>query len=145
MNAYYNQYQSNQVTTASREQILLMLYDGAIRFTRQALEGISSGDRGAKAEGIRKAMAIVMEFRNTLDHKVGGEIAANLDALYDFMIREMIQTNTSNDPQPLSRVEGMLCDLRNTWKQAIDIARNEAQPVPAAVPGAAYQPMKACL
>lgn len=129
MNPYankFNQYQDTQIATASREQILIMLYDGAIRFVRQAVFAIEAGDRVKKGEGVNKAIAIVTEFRNTLDHEVGGEIAANLDALYDYMVREMIKANSRHDVKPLLVVEKMLTELRDTWKQAVDIARAEA-------------------
>ena len=92
-----NQYQMNQVSTASPEQILLMLYDGAIRFTRQAIEGIVENKLEMKRHGISKTIAIVTEFSNTLDHKIGGKIADDLHELYDFMIRELIAANIGND------------------------------------------------
>lgn len=147
MNAYlnaFNHYQQTQVTTASREQILIMLYDGAIRFVRQAKDGVADGDRPRKIEGIQKAMAIITEFRNTLDHEVGGEISANLDALYDYMLRELISANAKNALKPLEVVEGLLCDLRETWAQAIEIVRKEGQGA-AAAPPADYKPLSAAL
>lgn len=150
MNPYANkfsQYQDTQVATASREQILIMLYDGAIRFVRQAIFAIESGDRVKKGEGINKAVAIVTEFRNTLDHEIGGEIAANLDALYDYMVREMTRGNAGNDVKPLKIVEKMLTELRDTWKQAIDIARSEAagQVLSPAAANGDYRPLNASL
>ncbi|MEZ4483765.1 MAG: flagellar export chaperone FliS [Syntrophotaleaceae bacterium] len=144
MNAYLNQYQSTQVDTASREQILIMLYDGAIRFTRQAIHAMENGDRNGKMVGIQKAMAIIAEFRNTLDHKIGGEIAANLDALYAFMIQSLTQANLKNDPQPLKVVDDLLSDLRATWKEAVEIARNE-HINKAKVANGDYTPLKASL
>jgi flagellar protein FliS len=144
MNAYLNQYKSNQFDTASREQILVMLYDGAIRFTRQAINALETGDQHGKITGIQKTMAIVAEFRNTLDHKIGGEIAANLDALYEYMIQCLAQANLKNDPQPLQVVEGLLSDLRATWKEAIEIARKEYHQK-ARVANGDYAPLKATL
>lgn len=147
MNAYasqFNQYQSNQVATASREQILVMLYDGAIRFVRQAGFAIEDGDRAKKIESIDKAMAIVTEFRNTLDHQIGGEIAANLDALYEYMLRELVKANAQNDVKPLKIVEDLLSELRDTWKQAIEIARVEASGHVATANGD-YRPLNASL
>lgn len=144
MNAYmngYSQYQTTQVTTASPEQILIMLYDGAIRFIRQAQEALGAGDRASKITSIQKAVAIVTEFRNTLDHEVGGEISANLDSLYDFMLRELISANVRNEMKPLQTVEGLLCDLRETWMQAIEITRREAQ----AEAPTEHRPLKAAL
>ena len=82
MNAYINQYQNNQILNASPEQILILLYDGSIRFCRQAIHAMDAGDRTTQAEKISRAMAIVCEFSNTLDHEIGGDMAADLDALY---------------------------------------------------------------
>lgn len=141
----YSQYQNTQVTTASPEQIMIMLYDGAIRFIRKAQESLAAGDRAGKIEGIRRAVAIITEFRNTLDHEIGGEIAGNLDSLYDYMLRELIKANTQGDPKPLQIVENMLCELRETWMEAIEIARKEAQPEAAQAPPADYKPLKASL
>ncbi len=125
MNAYTQQYQQNQILSASPEQILVMLYDGAIRFVRQAVAGIENNDLTAKLEGISRCMAIITEFANTLDHEIGGEIAENLDGLYSFMIRELTQANLKNDVDKLRVVEGLLLDLRETWVSAIEVARNE--------------------
>ncbi len=125
MNAYLNQYQNNLVSTASREQILLMLYDGAIRFVRQASEAIADRNYSRKATMINKAMAIISEFSATLDFEVGGDIAHNLFALYDYMNRELVKANVKNDPQPLAIVDKLLSDLRETWGEAVEIVRRE--------------------
>ena len=124
MNAY-SQYQQNQILTASPEQILLMLYDGAIRFTREAIMGVEEDDLGHLHHGIQKAMAIITEFSNTLDHRIGGEIAENLDALYNFMIRELTMANLHKDAEKLRTVETLLVDLRATWAEAIELNRAE--------------------
>jgi flagellar protein FliS len=102
-----------------------MMYDGAIRFVRQAEEAMAAGERVRKLESISKALAIVTELANTLNHEVGGEMAENLDALYHFMIRELTQANLKNDAEKLKVVDNLLCDLRETWMQAIEINRQE--------------------
>jgi flagellar secretion chaperone FliS len=148
MNAYFNQYQNNQVTTASPEQLLIMFYDGAIRFIRQAKEAMAAGDRVRKLESISKALAIVTELANTLDHEVGGEIAENLDALYYFMSRELTRANLENDAEKLKVVEDLLCGLRETWMQAIEINRQEKGSTLPARPGtvpADYKPLAVAL
>ncbi|APG27363.1 flagellar export chaperone FliS [Syntrophotalea acetylenivorans] len=144
MNAYMNNYHHNQIDTASREQILIMLYDGAIRFTRQAINAIETGDQNGKTHGIQKAMAIISEFRNTLDHNIGGEIAANLDALYEFMISSLTQANLKNDLEPLQVVDNLLSDLRETWNEAIQIARKE-QRAQVQVAKSDHMPLRASL
>ncbi|MFN2257850.1 MAG: flagellar export chaperone FliS [Desulfuromonadaceae bacterium] len=129
MNAYTQQYQQNQILSATPEQILIMLYDGAIRFTRQAIAGVEEEDRLKKLEGTRRAMAIITEFANTLDHEVGGEIAENLDALYAFMTRELTQANLNSDIERYRIVEDLLVGLRSTWVEAIEIKRSETTTV----------------
>ena len=132
MSSYGQQnYQQNQILTASPERILIMLYDGAIRFTRQAIMGIEEDKPALRREGISRAMAIVSEFANTLDHQVGGEMAENLDGLYHFIIRELTEARKGHDVVKLQVVEGLLVDLRATWIEAIEIARSEAAGAPA--------------
>jgi len=130
----YNQYHNNQIATASREQILLMLYDGAIRFCKQAKKAIEEEDTPSKGRFIGKAMAIITEFSNTLDHEIGGEIAANLDGLYTFILKELTTANINNDPKPIDTACTMLCELRATWAEAIEInnlnQQTNKQPLP---------------
>jgi len=127
MNAYFGQYKNNQISTASPEQILIMLYDGAIRFCREAMTAMDTGQRTQQAEKINRVMAIVCEFSNTLDHEVGGEIAENLDALYGFMTRELTRANLKSDRKGLETVEALLVNLREGWVEAIELKREESQ------------------
>lgn len=119
MNAYTQQYNQNAIETASPEQLLLMLYDGAIRFTRQAIIAIEQNDQKAKLGRISKVFAIIIEFSNTLNHDIGGEIAADLDGLYHFMLRELNKARSETDDKRLRVVEGLLVDLRKTWGEAV--------------------------
>lgn len=127
MNPYVNQYQSNQILNAPPERILIMLYDGAIRFCRQAMQAMDNEDNKEKAEKISRAMAIICEFSNTLDHEVGGQIAADLDALYTYMTRELTRANLKNDRKALETVEDLLTGLRETWVEAAKIYASEKQ------------------
>ena len=127
MNAYMSQYQNNQILSASPEQILIMLYDGAIRFCRQAMQALDAGDKLEQGEKISRTMAIVCEFANTLDHEVGGEISENLDALYHFMTRELTRANLKGDRKALETVDGLLSELREAWVEAALIHAREKQ------------------
>ncbi len=132
MNAYANQmnhYRENQILNASPEQILIMLYDGAIRFCREAQIALEAGDLHKQAEKVSRAMAIVTEFSNTLNREVGGDIAENLDALYAFMNRELVRANLERDPSGIKTVEVLLSDLRETWVEAIDLNRQASRAV----------------
>ncbi len=121
MNPYaaQQQYSNNHIATASPEQILIMLYDGAIRFTRQAIAASEQNDQTAKLGRISKVFAIVVEFSNTLNHDIGGQIAADLDGLYQFMLRELGKARNETDEKSLRVVEDLLVDLRKTWGEAI--------------------------
>ena len=125
MNGYAHQYQSNQIATASKEQILIMLYDGAIRFSKQAKLAIEQDDLQNKGKYLKKTMAIISEFSNSLNHEISGEIAGNLDALYNYMLNELTKANINHDPGPIDGVCSMLCELRATWAEAIEINNAE--------------------
>jgi len=125
MNAYMNQYQNNSVMTASPEQILIMLYDGAIRFVRQAKLAIIDDRPRDKAIAIGKAVAIITEFSNTLNYDVGGEIAMDLSRLYDFMVRELTSVNAQSKVERLGPVEKILQDLREAFAEAIEINKRD--------------------
>lgn len=125
MNAYTNQYQENQILTASQEQILIMLYDGAIRFCRQAIAANDERDEPQKLGRISKVFAIVVEFSNSLNHEIGGDIAADLDALYQFMLRELNHARRDDSGEHLKNVEKLLVDLRKTWGEAVELNKQE--------------------
>ncbi len=139
MNAYMNQYQNNQTLTATPEQILIQLYDGAIRFVRQAKMALDEGRGADKAKAISKAVAIVTTFSNTLNREVGGEIAEELSRLYDFILRELSEVNSSNDAAKLAPVEKILLDLREAFVGAAELNRQGAQAAPAS-PNSPYAP-----
>lgn len=120
-----NQYQNNQVLTASPEKILIMLYDGAINFTRIAQERLLVKDVPGKGIYIGKALAIVTELMNTLNHEVGGEIAAHLEQLYLYLMEEYTKANASYEMAHLENAVKILTILRDTWKEAAEIVQRE--------------------
>jgi flagellar protein FliS len=123
----YNQYQNTQVTTASPEKILIMLYDGAIRFSRMALDRLENKDMAGKGVNIGKALAIVGELRSTLNHEVGGDIAANLERLYVYLSDEFINANMHNSSAHLENAIRILTVLRDTWVEAVELVRKEKE------------------
>ena len=125
MNGYTNQYLANTVLSASPEQLLLMLYDGAGRFLAQAIQAIEDGRIEQRTNCINKASAIVAEFAATLDRSQAPALADDLTALYAYMLQRMMQANLKNDAEPLVEVKGLLADLRATWAEAIEINRAE--------------------
>jgi flagellar protein FliS len=130
MNAYYTaqeQYNQNAIKTASPEQLLLMLYDGAIRFIRQAIIASEQNKQTEMLGRISKAFAIIVAFSDTLNHDVGGDIAADLDGLYQFMLKELHKARNQTDQKSLKIVEGLLVDLRETWGKAVDINKKDIE------------------
>lgn len=121
----FNQYQDTQITTASPEKILLMLYDGAINFTRIAREKMEQGDVAGKAKFISKGMAIVSELMNTLNHEVGGDISRRLEQLYVYILDEYTTANINNSVKALDNALKILMSLRETWVDAIEVWRKE--------------------
>jgi flagellar secretion chaperone FliS len=121
------QYQQTQVSTSSPEKILLMLYDGAINFSRIAMEKAANGDRSERGKYVSKAQAIVAELMNTLDHDVGGAIAERLTHLYMYIIHEYIKANVNNSVTSLENTVKILGMMRDTWAEAIEIVKKERE------------------
>lgn len=126
----YSQYQKTQVMTARREKVLLMLYEGAIRFTKQAHAAMKQKKIAEKGKYISKATAILSELMATLDFKQGGQLAADLENLYVFMIDKLIEGNIKNDPECLEHVEKLLMTLFEAWKDVIENPRADGVPSP---------------
>ncbi|HID96227.1 MAG TPA: flagellar export chaperone FliS [Candidatus Latescibacteria bacterium] len=115
----YSRYQQIQVGTASQGSLILMVYDGAIRFSRQAKERMEAGDFEGKGIYINKAYSAISELRKSLNLEAGEEIAFSLERLYSFMGRQLTQANIRNDSRPIDLVIALLSDLREAWKQII--------------------------
>ena len=126
----YKIYQKTSVTTASREKILLMLYEGAIRFVRQAIHAMEEKKIPEKGRYISRATAIVSELMATLDFKVGGALASDLENLYIFMIDKLIEGNIHNKIENLKCVENLLGTLYVAWKDVVENPRPDGVPSP---------------
>lgn len=114
-----NAYRQNAVTTASPSQILLMLYEGAIRFMKRASEAIDNGDKVTKGINIGKAHDIVNELSNSLNHEVGAEVSKELERLYDFCTSQLLKANMENDKQALLGAIKIMETLNDAWKEAV--------------------------
>jgi len=109
-------YQRAAVTTQSRGRLVVMLYDGAIKFLKLAIRELEAGDFAAKGQYINRAHKIISELNAVLDMEAGGEIARNLRGLYVFMNRRLTQANTKRDPQMIQDVINLLEELNQSWK-----------------------------
>ncbi len=118
----YNQYKSNSINTATPEELTLMLYNGLIKFIMQAQVAVDDNCIEKANNGIVRAQAIITEFQSTLD--MNYEVAQNLELLYDYMYRRLIEANLKKDKDILEEVLGMAKELRDTWAQAMKLAKH---------------------
>jgi flagellar secretion chaperone FliS len=100
--------------------VLLLLYDGAIRFVKLAQDQIKAGNKSAKEVSLSKAYAIIAEFINSLDRDRAPDLCENLTQIYEFMLSKLTEANANMDPEPLDIVLGYLTDMRQTWSEAVD-------------------------
>jgi flagellar protein FliS len=112
----FHAYQETAVTTQNRGRLIVMLYDGAIKFLRQAIQDLEQNDFAAKGNHIIRAQDILYELNTVLDVEKGGQVAQNLRALYNFMQRHLSEANLRKDPQMLKEVIGMLEELNQSWR-----------------------------
>jgi flagellar protein FliS len=121
----YNKYKQTSVTSASREKLLLMMYEGAIKFTKKAIIACETKDIGERGLNIGRAYDIIMELNNTLNFEAGGEIAKNLEQLYVFVTDQLTKSNATGDVAPLHAVLKILNTLNEGWIAAIDSLKKQ--------------------
>ena len=116
----YDKYKQTSVKSASREKLLLMLYEGAIKYMKRAKIAIEKDDIKARGENVGFAYDIVMELNNTLDHKIGGDIALNLEKLYQFVCDKLVEANIKADVKPIDEALKVFEILYEGWAEAIN-------------------------
>jgi len=115
---HHNQYLETQVLTASPGKLVMMLYDGAVRFGNLARASLERGEIEASHNYIVRVQNIVCELRLSLNMSVG-PIARNLWDLYSYLHTELVKANLNKDPGPLENAIGIIQNLRESWSQAI--------------------------
>ena len=122
VNAYAKVGLETGVASASPHKLIAMLYDGAIVAILNGMTQMKAGNIEEKGKALSKAIQILDNgLRASLDREAGGEIARNLDALYEYMSSRLLTANLQNDVNILQEVHGLLVDLRDTWKQIADV------------------------
>jgi flagellar secretion chaperone FliS len=109
-----NAYRESAVLTASPEQLVVMLYDGARRFLHQSATAMRNDNVELAHMKLRRAEAIIQHLRDTLDMEQG-EIAARLQAIYLFCGRHLNEARTKRDPKKIDQVSELLGELREAW------------------------------
>lgn len=120
----YSKIKTNSIMTASPQELTLMLYDGAIKFGNQSKAALEDGDI-VKAHNLNlRVQAIIEEFQVTLDMKY--EVSKGMALMYDYIKRRLIEANVSKDPEILEEALTFIRDMRNTWKEAMQLAKGTA-------------------
>lgn len=117
----YAQYQQNAVNSAEPGQLTLMLYNGAVKFTKQAIGELKAGNIEQANHYNIRVQDIITELMITLNQEF--QVAKNLYSLYDYIKRRLIEANIKKDEKLLNEVLDMLEDLRNTWAEALKRAK----------------------
>jgi len=115
----YSQYKKAAIQTASQGKLILMMYDGAIKFINIALENIPLKKYDIVNKNIIKAQDIITELMLALNIEVGGEIARNLYSLYDYMNRRLVEANIKKNSEIAQEVLRLLSELKEAWDTVI--------------------------
>ena len=118
MTAGYQAYHHNAVATAAPEQLVVMLFDGALRFSRRAVTAFEAGQLPQATQAIGRVTSIVNELNATLDTEAGGEIARNLRSIYGFVNRHLVEAIQLADPDRVRQAATLLGELREAFAQA---------------------------
>jgi len=111
-------YQENLVFTASREELILMLYDGALRFIRRGLNALEENNEGNMHYNLLRAQKIIHYLNMSLDMKKGQEIAQNLARLYDFINRRISESQRDKNADYAKEAMDIIQTLRQAWYEA---------------------------
>jgi flagellar protein FliS len=120
-------YLQTHVQSRSPLELVVMLYDGLLRFLGEAGTAIDAADLAGKRDAISKALAVLSELQSTLNMEQGGEVASSLDALYTYVNGRLLDASMQNDRSPLDESARLLRTLREAWAE---IATREVAPVP---------------
>ncbi|GGE77460.1 flagellar export chaperone FliS [Shewanella carassii] len=105
----------SEISVASPHRIIQLMFNGALERIAQSRYAIEQGDQAAKGVYISKAVGIITGLSSSLNMDAGGEIAKNLNSLYDFMLRRISEANLNNDVQALDDVAVILRDIKEAW------------------------------
>jgi flagellar protein FliS len=123
MKTQCKQYAATQVATADRLQLVVMLYEGAISFLRQAQEKMALKDVAGKGLYLGKTLDIIAELNASLNFQEGQEVATNLFHLYNFMTAHLTRANINGDREAVEEVLGILVQLKAAWEEVCKKAR----------------------
>ena len=116
-------YKAQSIETASPGKLVLMLFDGALRFMDGAKKGFEEEDFTKRNEDVNnnliRAQNIVMELQGSLDMTVKGDLPGTLYRLYDFVVHQLQQANLKKDPEPIEHAYKTISELRDAWDEML--------------------------
>jgi len=118
----YAKIKQNSIFTASPQELTLMLYNGAIKFANQAVQAIHNDNPKEAHAKIIRVEDIIQEFMGSLDYTY--TVANDMKLMYDYMNSRLVEANISKDAEIIEEIIGLLREFRDTWKEAMDIAKN---------------------
>ncbi|MCQ1528620.1 Flagellar secretion chaperone FliS [bioreactor metagenome] len=118
----YQQYQQNVINTSTPQELTLMLYNGLVKFLKLGIEAIEENNPQSAHNNIIKAQNIIEEFMSTLN--MDYDISKNLYSIYEYMNWQLVNANIKKDKAAIEEVVVFAEDLRNTWSQAMKLAKN---------------------
>lgn len=119
----YQQYQQSVVNTSTPQELTLMLYNGLVKFLKLGIEAIEENNLQTAHNNIIKAQNIIAEFMSTLN--MDYDISKNLYSIYEYMNWRLVDANIKKDKAVIEEVVGFAEDLRNTWSQAMKLAKSK--------------------
>lgn len=120
----YNQYKNNSVNFASKEQLLLMLLDGAVKFSKIGRQALLDKDYHKCNENLKKTQDIFYELIATLDLSKAGEWGPKLSSVYKFIIDSLVKANIKKDLETLDKVLPLIEEVKTTWNDAYKVSVN---------------------
>ena len=123
-----NTYQEIAVQTSSPTKLVVMLYEGAIRFLGQSVTAIESKDIDTKRQSIDRAMAVIQHLQSTLDRDRGGDVAAELDRLYIYITSKVLEGSTKLQTEPIEEAIKLLNVLLSGWEEIVKKEQENAVP-----------------
>ena len=135
------QYRKVEVGTVNKHELLVMLFDGAVRFLHEAQEAMRNRDIVSKALKIDRVLAIIGELRGSLNQKEGGDFAARMEAMYAYMSGRVLEASLTLDPAVCDEVISLIMPIRDAWAELAKRPDLDAVPetLAAFAPPPAYQ------
>lgn len=110
-------YKQQSILTATPGQLVVMLYDGCLRFLNQAAYAMRGGDVTESNARLSRAEAIIEELHSTLDMEKGGVVASRLQGIYVFCSKHLLEARMNREPENIEKVSELLSELRDAWAQ----------------------------